>query len=98
MDRDEESKMIKATMVLSEIFSGRNFGERGETIGLNGIGASGVNYCSEYFKVEVNRDNQNFKQKFAEGNPLFDDSLQIGRHKITKTTSDKTGTIITFKQ
>lgn len=97
IDKDEETKLPKATMVLSEIFAGRNFGDRGETIGLNGIGASGVNYCSEYFKVEIHRDKQLFKQSFAEGNPLFDDSLQMGRHKITKVTTDKSGTKISFK-
>ena len=96
IDWDEDHKMHKATLALSELMSGRNFDERTNTAGMNGIGASGVNFCSEYFHVDIHRDGQRFQQKFSEGNAVFGDSLQIGKPKIT-TKQAKSGTCITFK-
>jgi len=96
IDWDEQHQMHKATLALSELMSGRNFDERTNTAGMNGIGASGVNYCSEYFHVDIHRDDQRFQQKFTEGSEIFGDSLQIGKPKITAKQS-KSGTKITFK-
>jgi DNA gyrase/topoisomerase IV subunit B len=96
IDWDEDHKMHKVTLALSELMSGRNFDERTNTAGMNGIGASGVNYCSEYFNVDIHRGGKRFQQNFSEGNPMFGDSLQIGEPKIT-SKQGKTGTKITFK-
>jgi DNA gyrase/topoisomerase IV subunit B len=96
IDWDEDHKMHKVTLALSELMSGRNFDERTNTAGMNGIGASGVNYCSEFFNVDIHRDGKRFQQNFTEGNPMFGDSLQIGEPKIT-SKQGKTGTKITFK-
>lgn len=90
---DSKTKMHKVTLALSHARTGRNFGERGEIAGTNGLGAATVNFCSEYFKVEVWRDNKKFEQTFNEGK----DELKIGKPKITKKTSTKTGTKISFR-
>jgi DNA gyrase/topoisomerase IV subunit B len=96
IDWDETNQMHKATLALSELMAGRNFDERTNTAGMNGIGASGVNFCSEYFLVDIHRDGQRFQQKFEEGNEIFGDALQVGKPKIT-SKQGKSGTRITFK-
>ena len=96
IDWDDEHKMHKATLALSELMAGRNFDNRENTAGMNGIGASGVNYCSEYFHVDIRRDGKRFQQTFREGNELFGDVLQIIEPKITKY-SGPSGTKISFK-
>lgn len=96
IDWDADHNMHKVTLALSELMSGRNFDERTNTAGMNGIGASGVNFCSEYFHVDIHRDGLRFQQKFSEGNAVFGDALQIGKPKIT-TKQAKSGTCITFK-
>lgn len=96
IDWDDNHKMHKATLALSELMAGRNFDERTLTAGMNGIGASGVNFCSEYFQVDIHRDGQRFQQKFEEGNEIFGDALQVGKPKIT-SKQGKSGTRITFK-
>ena len=89
----DEHQNFAATILLSEMMSGRNFvAERGDTRGLNGIGAKGVNYCSEWFKVDVNRDKKQFIQKFSEVT-----EMQIGEPTIWPTNSRKTGTAVTCK-
>lgn len=95
IDWDDDHHMYKATLALSELMSGRNFDTRNNTAGMNGIGASGVNFCSEYFKVDIHRDNMYFTQTFHEGSEMFDE-LQISKAKLSKK-SGKTGTKITFK-
>ena len=84
IDWDPEHNCHKATLALSELMSGRNFDDRTNTAGMNGIGASGVNFCSEWFRVEITRDGQRFQQNFSEGNEIFGDALQISDPKITR--------------
>lgn len=96
IDWDDDHHMHKATLALSELMAGRNFENRDNTAGMNGIGASGVNYCSEYFNVEIWRDNKKFQQRFAEGSDIFD-ALQIYEPIIKKNSAQKTGTKISFK-
>jgi len=96
IDWDEEHQCHKATLALSELMSGRNFDERTNTAGMNGIGASGVNFCSEWFRVDITRDGQRFQQSFAEGDEIFGDALQKGTPKITKKAG-RSGTTISWK-
>lgn len=96
IDWDEHENCHKATLVLSNARAGRNFGDRQEVIGTNGIGGSGVNFSSEWFKVEIIRDKKKFTQNFSEGNMVVDD-LHIEKPIIKKTAIDKTGTTIEFK-
>ena len=94
---DAEHNCHAATLALTEARAGRNFGERGEVAGTNGIGSSAVNFCSEFFTVEIARDNKKFVQNFREGNDILGDSLQIIPPKITDTKSQNTGTKVSFK-
>lgn len=96
IDWDDDYKLHKATMALSEARTGRNFGERGEVAGLNGIGASGVNFCSQWFHIEIHRNNKKFTQEFSEGNAVFP-GLNINDPIIKDIKSEKTGTKISFK-
>lgn len=91
---DKEENQYAATVLLSSTKAGRNFEERGNSRGMNGIGASVVNYCSEYFTLDITRDKQNFKQRFREGS----DDLIIDDPKITPASAKaKTGTRVEFK-
>lgn len=90
---DKETGLHKATLALSHARAGRNFGDRGEIAGTNGIGASIVNFCSEHFKVEIWRDGKKFEQHFREGTS----ELEIEKPSIKKMGSTRTGTKITFK-
>lgn len=97
IDFSEKQKQYAATVLLSGLFAGRNYKdlygqERGETRGLNGMGAKGVNFCSEWFQVEIQRDKQNFQQQFKEGEEhIVEDPM------IFPATGRKTGTTIRFK-
>ena len=95
IDWDSEHNMHKATLALSELMSGRNFDERNNTAGMNGIGASGVNFCSEYFTVEIHRDGKKFVQQFNEGSEFLPE-LQKSDPKITKKAGNSS-TKISFK-
>src|SRR5690606_9145670 len=96
IDWDETHNMHKATLALSEARAGRNFAERGEIAGTNGIGASGVNFCSQYFRVIVHQNGKKFEQEFLECD-AFEDELRIGKPKIREIKTDKTGTRIEWK-
>jgi DNA gyrase/topoisomerase IV subunit B len=96
IDWDETHRKHKVTLALSELMAGRNFDNRDNTAGMNGIGASGVNFCSEWFEVEVIRDGQRFFQKFEEGSELFDE-LQTHDPVIKKHSGTATGTKVSAK-
>lgn len=89
----EEHQQHMATMALSQARAGRNFAERGQVAGTNGIGASATNFCSEWFKLTIERGGEVFKQEFKEGDP----EIVIGKPVIKAKTSAKTGTRIEFK-
>lgn len=93
IEYDNEHKNYIATMVISETKTGRNFGERAEVAGTNGLGVSIVNFCSEWLKLEIWKDNQSFVQRFSEG----DTKLKFRKPIIKDIKANKEGTKITFK-
>lgn len=93
---DDSHKMHLATLVMTEARAGRNFEERGEVAGTNGIGASVVNFCSQYFQLDIHKDGERFQQEFTQGNDVFGDELQFGKPKLNKKQGPN-GTKITFK-
>lgn len=95
IDYDENERMHKATIALTQARAGRNFGERQEVRGTNGIGASAVVNCSEWVELEIHRNGQKFYQKFQEGTEILPE-LQISEPKISKS-SGRTGTSLKFK-
>ncbi len=93
IEYSQEHQKYAATILLSDMFAGRNFKENhGDTRGLNGIGSKGVNFCSEWFQVEIHRNKKMFEQRFMEGTELV-----IEEPNIFPSTSRKSGTSIRFK-
>ena len=93
IDFDKDQNGYTASLLVSKTMSGRNFGERGEQAGTNGLGISVVNFCSEWFQIIVNRDKKNFFQHFSEG----EEELQFEEPVIEERNSKKTGTTVRFK-
>ena len=90
---DETEQNYAATVLLSNTKSGRNFGKhRGESRGMNGVGASIVNFCSAYFDLDIDRDRKHFEQRFHEADEHVADPPMI-----FPATGRKTGTTIRFK-
>ena len=94
---DKKHKMYQATMAVADTKAGRNFGDRGASRGLNGVGASIVNYCSEYFQMDIHRDQKHFSQRFTEGKGDRNASLVIEDAMILPTKTRVTGTRIEFR-
>lgn len=94
---DEDHQLHAATLALSHARAGRNFEQRGEVAGTNGIGAAGVNFCSEYFKLVIHREGKKFTQEFREGNPVLGEELVVSEPKIIEKKGDITGTKIVFR-
>ncbi|MBU1142644.1 MAG: DNA topoisomerase (ATP-hydrolyzing) subunit B [Firmicutes bacterium] len=77
--------------ILTSLHSGGKFDGKSYKVsgGLHGVGASVVNALSEWFIVEIHRDNKRYEQRFERGVPVTDVTV-IGE-------STHTGTIVTFK-
>jgi DNA gyrase/topoisomerase IV subunit B len=96
IDFDEGHGRHLATVALCETRAGRNFNDatRGSTRGLNGVGASVVNFVSEYFVADILRDGKHFSQRFEEGGEHVIKKPSI---KPQKKKLPTTGTRIEFK-
>lgn len=94
---DKTHKQCVATMALTETKAGRNFGDRGATRGLNGVGASIVNFCSEYFEATITRDKKTFIQRFHEGDGKNNDLVIENPLIVPCEKNAPTGTSIEFK-
>jgi len=77
--------------ILTSLHSGGKFDGKSYKVsgGLHGVGASVVNALSEWFLVEIHRDDKRYEQKFERGIPATQLNV-IGE-------SSHTGTIVTFK-
>ena len=93
IDFDKTHDMHVATMVLTQARAGRNFGDRGQVGGTNGLGIAVVAFCSEWFEVEIVTAGKRFNQRFSE--TMFDE-LGIDEPTI-KAFKGETGTKVTFK-
>lgn len=93
IDWDEDEQNYAASVLLTETKAGRNFDERGSSRGMNGIGASVVNYASEYFQIDVRRDRKHFSQRFVESA----DQLISEDPMIMPDDSKGSGTRVEFK-
>ena len=94
IDWDENERMHKATMALTQSRAGRNFGDREEVRGTNGIGASVVVSCSKEFSIDIKRDGKRFQQTFREGTELMPE-LNVSEPRIFSSQM-KSGTEIQF--
>lgn len=77
--------------ILTSLHSGGKFDGKSYKVsgGLHGVGASVVNALSEWFLVEIHRDDKAYEQRYERGVPVTDVNV-IGE-------SSHTGTIVTFK-
>lgn len=78
-------------LALANLRSGRNFEDdkKSGVIGMNGIGASAINFVSKEFLVKINREDKEYTQVFENGCDF------IGKPIIQKGPK-KTGTSVTF--
>ncbi|MGA2541169.1 MAG: DNA topoisomerase (ATP-hydrolyzing) subunit B [Verrucomicrobiota bacterium] len=91
VDMHPKWKMPAVELVLTNLHAGGKFGQGAYKYsgGLHGVGAKCVNALSDWFKVEVSRDNQVYYMAFERG--ITTRKLEV----IGKSKS--TGTLITFK-
>ena len=87
--------------VFTKPYSGRNFRERGDQAGQNGVGATITNFTSKIFKVTVQRDNKIYYQEFHENQDKLNtdfgpEEIIIHSPKIKNKSSIHTGTKIQF--
>jgi DNA gyrase subunit B len=91
VDMHPKFNMPAVELVLTNLHAGGKFGQGAYKYsgGLHGVGAKCVNALSDWFKVEVSRDNKVYYMEFARG---------ITNHKLEVIGKSKqTGTLITFK-
>lgn len=92
-DFDKVEKMHVATMVLTQPRTGRNFDERANVAGANGIGAKATSNTAEWMDVEILRDGEEFSQRYEE---TKGSSLKISEPSIIPVSGKVTGTKITY--
>ncbi len=77
--------------ILTSLHSGGKFDGKSYKVsgGLHGVGASVVNALSEWFLVEIHRNNKSYQQRYVRGVPMTE----------VEETGDSvhTGTVVTFK-
>ncbi|HEY3864362.1 MAG TPA: DNA topoisomerase (ATP-hydrolyzing) subunit B [Verrucomicrobiae bacterium] len=91
VDMHPKWKMPAVELVLTNLHAGGKFGQGAYKYsgGLHGVGAKCVNALSDWFKVEVSRDNQVYYMAFERG---------VTKQKLEVIGQSKhTGTLVTFK-
>jgi len=96
-EKPELGKGPAASILLGEARAGRNFDERGEVAGANGIGAATTNFTSEWFQLDIWRSGKHFRQKWEEGRYGGKDIHKTQGPSITKGSATRRGTRIQFK-
>lgn len=89
--RIDEYDCPAVEIVLTRLHAGGKFGGRGYRVagGLHGVGVSVVNALSEWLEVEIKRDGEICRQRYARGKPLTPLET-VGKTK-------ETGTLIRFR-
>jgi DNA gyrase/topoisomerase IV subunit B len=96
-ERKELGKGPAASILLGEARAGRNFEERGQVAGTNGLGAACTNFTSEWFHLEVWQQNKRLSHKWTEGTYRGEDKHKSPGPTVTRGARGKTGTKITYK-
>ena len=91
VDIQPQTGLPALEVVFTVLHAGGKFGGGGYKVsgGLHGVGASVVNALSEWLEVQVHKDGQIYEMKFSRGD-ITQPMKVIG-------TTDKTGTVVTFK-
>ena len=80
-------ELVFCTLYASGKYDSSNYGE---ALGLNGLGATAMQYASEFMDVYSTRDGKTSHMHFEKGRP-------IGKLDVTDPIKDGTGTTIKFK-
>ena len=91
IDTHEQTGKSALEVVYTVLHAGGKFGGGGYKVagGLHGVGASVVNALSEWLVAQVHKSGQIYEMKFERGD-ITQDLTVVG-------STDKTGTIVTFK-
>lgn len=91
VDLHPKTKRPAVETILTTLHSGGKFDGKSYKVsgGLHGVGASVVNALSEWYLVEIHRDDKSYQQRYERGVPVTDVTV-IGE-------SSHTGTVVTFK-
>lgn len=91
IDYHEKEKKSALEVVMTVLHAGGKFDKESYKVsgGLHGVGVSCVNALAETLRAEVHRDGKIYYQEYERGKPMTD----IQEHG----TTEKSGTIITFK-
>ena len=69
-----------AELCMSKLKAGTKFEEGVKSAGLNGVGASCINFLSEWFYVEIHNESESYNMNFKQG--IIDKKLAImGKHE-----------------
>lgn len=91
VDMHPKTKRPAVETILTTLHSGGKFDGQSYKVsgGLHGVGASVVNALSEWYLVEIHRNNKSYQQRYERGIPVTDVDI-VGE-------SVHTGTVVTFK-
>lgn len=92
MDWNEKEQEYNWKLVYATQYASGKYddGSYENSLGLNGVGATVIQYASEFFRVESRRDGKKYTMNFEKGVP-------IGELTIEPYDGDDTGTIVDFK-
>ena len=91
VDIQPQTGLPALEVVFTVLHAGGKFGGGGYKVsgGLHGVGASVVNALSEWLEVQVHKNGQIYEMKFSRG--------EITQPMRIAGTTEKTGTVVTFK-
>ena len=93
VDLHQQTGKSALEVVMTKLHAGAKFGQGGYEVasGLHGVGVSAVNALSEWLEVNVRRDGQVYRQRYARGVPKGDVKA-VGKYP----KDQRTGTTVSF--
>lgn len=100
----ELGKGPAASILIGEPRAGRNFDEREDVAGMNGVGASITNFTSEWLELEIHRSGEhdkegpkNFTQRWEEATRAGKEVHRTKGPHIIRGSKKRSGTKITYR-